>query len=125
MSGCEGDPGFPDHPVIRRRANLSITVTENLTRPDLSFRHVGGISFSGFGAVTQTAIARLAPDSMDVAQSMCPTAWNSAVALGGVVDGFLLDRAGAGSFPVASAAILAVSLVILIAGVNRPLARRH
>lgn len=34
---------------------------------------VWGVSFGGFGAVTQTAIAKLAPDSMDVAQSMCTT----------------------------------------------------
>jgi predicted MFS family arabinose efflux permease len=69
---------------------------------------VWGVSFGGFGAVTQTAIARLAPDSMDVAQSMCTTAWNSAVALGGVAGGFLLDRAGTAA----------------VVGVNRPLSRR-
>ncbi|MFC4845459.1 MFS transporter [Hephaestia sp. GCM10023244] len=82
-----------------------------------------GVSFGGFGAVTQTAIARLAPDSMDVAQSMCTTAWNGAVALGGVSGGFLLDRAGAASFPVATAAILGLSTIILVVGVNRPLSR--
>ena len=86
---------------------------------------IWGISFGGFGAVTQTAIARLAPDSMDVAQSMCTTAWNSAVALGGVAGGFLLDRSGAGSFPIVSAGILGVSLIILVVGVNRPLMRRR
>lgn len=86
---------------------------------------VWGVSFGGFGAVTQTAIARLAPDSMDVAQSMCTTAWNSAVALGGVSGGFLLDRAGANSFPIATAAILCLSATILVVGVNRPLSRRR
>lgn len=84
-----------------------------------------GVSFGGFGAVTQAAIARLAPDSMDVAQSMCTTAWNSAVALGGVSGGFLLDRVGAAAFPLTTAAILGLSTIILVVGVNRPLSRRR
>lgn len=86
---------------------------------------IWGVSFGGFGAITQTAIARLAPNAMDVAQSMCTTAWNSAVALGGVSGAFLLDHAGAASFPVAAAAILLLSLFILIGGVNPPLMRRR
>jgi predicted MFS family arabinose efflux permease len=94
------------------------------TLPTYASAIVWGVSFGGFGAVTQTAIARLAPDSMDVAQSMCTTAWNSAVALGGVSGGFLLDRAGADSFPIATAVILGLSTIILVAGVNRPLSRR-
>lgn len=93
------------------------------TLPIYASAIVWGVSFGGFGAVTQTAIARLAPDSMDVAQSMCTTAWNSAVALGGISGGLLLDRAGAASFPIATAAILALSTIILIVGVNRPLSR--
>ena len=95
------------------------------TLPVYASAIVWGVSFGGFGAVTQTAIARLAPNSMDVAQSMCTTAWNGAVALGGVSGGFLLDRAGAHSFPIATAAILGLSTIILVLGVNRPLSRQQ
>ena len=86
---------------------------------------VWGVSFGGFGPVTQTLTARLADDAIDVAQSVCTTAWNSAVALGGVAGGFLLDHAGAGSFPLAALGMLACAMILLVAGVNRVIGRKR
>lgn len=78
-----------------------------------------GIAFGGAATLFQTALANAAGDAADVAQSMLVTAWNSAIAGGGLVGGVLLQRYGAGAF----APALVVLLVVTFAVVWR--ARQH
>lgn len=82
---------------------------------------VWGLAVGGFATITQTALSRLAGDSVDVAQSMYTTAWNTAVAGGGVVGGVLLAQAGSTSFPWVIIAILIVSLAGVIFSMNKAL----
>ncbi|VTN14663.1 putative arabinose transporter [Raoultella terrigena] len=53
-----------------------------------------GLAFGGAATLFQTALARSAGDAADIAQSMLVTAWNAAIASGGIVGGVLLDRFG-------------------------------
>ena len=73
---------------------------------------VWGLTFGGAATLLQTASADAAGDGADVAQAMVTTAWNAAIAGGGVIGGLLLARFGAGSFPWA---MLAASLLALAA----------
>ncbi|UVL01053.1 MFS transporter [Pseudomonas sp. B21-048] len=82
---------------------------------------VWGLAVGGFATITQTALSRLAGDSVDVAQSMYTTAWNTAVASGGVVGGVLLAQAGSTSFPWGIIGILVVSLAGVIFSMNKAL----
>lgn len=82
---------------------------------------VWGLAVGGFATITQTALSRLADDSVDVAQSMYTTAWNTAVAGGGMAGGVLLDQAGTNSFPWVIIGILAVSLGGVIFAMNKAL----
>ncbi|UTY60945.1 MFS transporter [Massilia sp. erpn] len=80
---------------------------------------IWGVAVGGFSTITQTALARFAGDGIDVAQSMYTTGWNTAVAIGGVVGGILLDRAGSGAFAWTVLAILAACLSGVVFGMNR------
>ncbi|ODP31577.1 MFS transporter [Pandoraea sp. ISTKB] len=84
---------------------------------------IWGLAVGGFATITQTALSRLAGESMDVAQSMYTTGWNTAVAAGGAIGGMLLARAGAGGFAWACLGILATSLVGTLHFMNRALRR--
>lgn len=84
---------------------------------------IWGVAFGGFAAMTQTALSRLAGDSVDVALSMYTTAWNIAVAAAGVVGGVLLDRAGPASFAWSIIVMLAISLGAVVFGMNKALVR--
>jgi predicted MFS family arabinose efflux permease len=70
-----------------------------------------GIAFGGAGTLFQTAIAKTAGDAADLAQSMLVTAWNLAIAGGGIVGGILLDHLGV----VAFAPVLVVLLIMTLA----------
>lgn len=85
---------------------------------------VWGLAVGGFATITQTALSRFAGSSVDVAQAMYTTGWNSAVAAGGVVGGFLLDRTGTASFAWVVLVILAASLLGVGLGMNRALVRK-
>lgn len=61
----------------------------------------------------QTASAQAAGEAADVAQSMIVTAWNIAIAGGGLFGGMLLDKVGAASLPWALLGLLAVALVVV------------
>ncbi|THU01105.1 MFS transporter [Lampropedia puyangensis] len=74
---------------------------------------VWGLSFGGAATLFQTALAKTAPTAADVAQSMLVTAWNLAIAGGGLVGGVLLERVGAAGFPPAVTALLAVALLVV------------
>jgi predicted MFS family arabinose efflux permease len=71
---------------------------------------IWGLTFGGAATQLQTASADAADDGVDVAQAMVTTSWNMAIAGGGLVGGFLLTRFGAGSFPWAMLAAVAVAL---------------
>ncbi len=72
---------------------------------------VWGLAVGGFATITQTALSRFAGESVDVAQSMYTTGWNTAVASGGVVGGILLDRSDVASFAWTVIGFLVVSLL--------------
>ncbi|CAH0241597.1 MFS transporter [Pseudomonas carnis] len=82
---------------------------------------VWGFAFGGFATITQTALSRCAGESVDVAQSMYTTGWNTAVACGGVIGGFLLGRTGATSFAWIVITVLAFSLLGTVFAMNRAL----
>ncbi len=71
---------------------------------------IWGLAFGGAATLFQTASARTAGDSADVAQSMIVTTWNLGIAGGGLLGGVLLDRAGAGTLAWAVAGLLAITL---------------
>nr|WP_082116908.1 MFS transporter [Halomonas sp. KRD171] len=73
---------------------------------------VWGITFGGAATLLQTALADTAGSGSDVALSMNVVAWNSAIAGGGLLGGFLLQTWGAGSFPLALTLLLLVGLAI-------------
>ena len=74
---------------------------------------VWGLSFGGAATLFQTAIARNAGDSADVAQSMLVTAWNLAIAGGGIVGGILLDSLGSTAFSPAVVLLLLSALAVI------------
>lgn len=77
-----------------------------------------GLAFGGAATLFQTALARRAGSAADVAQSMLVTAWNLAIAGGGLLGGWLLQSLGAGAF---APAILVLLLLTLIAAWPRPM----
>lgn len=89
---------------------------------------VWGWSFGGASTQMQTAAADSAGNHVDVVQAMVTTAWNLAIASGGIFGGLLLNRAGAASFPWALMALMAVAFVIALLAKQqafRPGARHH
>ncbi|MBD8165258.1 MFS transporter [Erwinia persicina] len=77
---------------------------------------VWGGSFGGASTQMQTAAADAADRHVDVVQAMVTTAWNLAIASGGVAGGLLLNQAGAVSFPWAILALMSVAFVIAYFG---------
>jgi len=77
---------------------------------------VWGWSFGGASTQMQTAAADSAGNHVDVVQAMVTTAWNLAIASGGVLGGVLLNTAGAASFPWALMVLMAVAFVIAYIG---------
>lgn len=71
-----------------------------------------GVAFGGAATLFQTALAKAAGDAADVAQSMLVTAWNLAIAGGGLAGGVLLERFGAGAFSPAMLVLLLAALVV-------------
>lgn len=74
---------------------------------------IWGLAFGGAATLFQTALAQAAGEAADMAQSMLVTAWNMAIAGGGLLGGVLLDRFGAGAFPPALLALLLVTLGVV------------
>lgn len=71
-----------------------------------------GLSFGGAATLLNTALADAAGNGADVAISMTVVSWNAAIALGGMVGGVLLDKAGAASLPWAVMILLLCALAI-------------
>lgn len=74
---------------------------------------VWGLTFGGAPTLLQTASADTAGENSDVAQSMVVTAWNLAIAGGGLVGGLLLETNGVASFPWILLALLLAALVVV------------
>ena len=72
-----------------------------------------GLAFGGAPTLLQTSLANTAGDAADVAQSMLVTAWNLAIAGGGMLGGLLLERYGVVSFPPALLLLLSATLVVV------------
>lgn len=78
-----------------------------------------GLSFGGAATLLQTALADTAGEGADAALAMNVVIWNSAIAVGGIFGGLLLDHFGAVSFPW-------VSLVLILGGLALTMtAKRH
>ncbi|MFC0709961.1 MFS transporter [Azorhizophilus paspali] len=72
-----------------------------------------GLAFGGAATLFQTALAKTAGDAADIAQSMLVTAWNTAIAGGGIAGGVLLERLGVGAFVPALLGLLTATLVMV------------
>ncbi|WP_343550622.1 MFS transporter [Pantoea sp.] len=75
---------------------------------------VWGLTFGGAATLLQTALADAAGEHADVALSMNVVTWNSAIALGGLTGGVLLDHFGSGAFPWALLLLLIIAVVVVI-----------
>ncbi len=75
-----------------------------------------GLAFGGAATLFQTALAKTAGEAADIAQSMLVTAWNIAIAGGGIIGGVLLDRLGVAAFTPALLALLATTLIVVWTG---------
>ncbi|NYD91218.1 MFS transporter [Sphingomonas melonis] len=80
---------------------------------------IWGFSFGGVATLFQTALSDAAGDAADMAQSMLVTAWNLAIAGGGIVGGVILQEGGVGGFAPAVLALLVPTFALAVA------ARRH
>ncbi|MBB3103252.1 MFS transporter [Azomonas macrocytogenes] len=91
---------------------LALGLTGN--EPAAVYTAVGawGLAFGGAATLFQTALAKTAGEAADVAQSMLVTAWNIAIAGGGIVGGVLLDHFGVGAFSPALLVLLLATLVV-------------
>lgn len=76
---------------------------------------VWGLAFGGAATLFQTALAKTAGDAADVAQSMLVTAWNTAIAGGGIAGGLLLEKIGVGAFAPALLCLLIPTFVVTLA----------
>lgn len=86
------------------------------TFPVVIFISIGvwGVTFGGAATLLQTALADNAGEGADVAQSMCVTVWNLAIAGGGLVGGILLQTHGAGAFPWALLILILIGIFIVM-----------
>ncbi|WP_210201992.1 MFS transporter [Rhizobium subbaraonis] len=85
-----------------------------------------GLAYGGAATLFQTAIAKTAGEAADVAQSMLVTAWNMAIAGGGIIGGALLGLFGVSAFSPALLALLVPTLAVVWAAKRHgfPAARR-
>ncbi|CAH1221725.1 Purine ribonucleoside efflux pump NepI [Paenibacillus auburnensis] len=73
-----------------------------------------GLTFGGAATLLQTAIAKAAGKSADIAQSMLVTAWNLAIGGGGIVGGLLLELLGSGFLPGSLFVLLLPALLTIV-----------
>lgn len=84
--------------------------------PGIVYLAVGawGLAFGGAATLFQTAMAKAAARATDVAQSMLVTAWNTAIAGGGILGGVLLEQLCVSAFaPVVLVLLVASFWVVL------------
>lgn len=75
-----------------------------------------GLAFGGAATVFQTALARVAGEAADAAQSMLVTAWNAAIAGGGLLGGLLLKHLGVTALGPAALPLLLMAWWLVRAG---------
>ena len=79
-----------------------------------------GLAFGGAATLFQTALAKAGGEAADVAQSMLVTAWNIAIAGGGLIGGLLLETLGVRAFaPMLLALLIPTLMVLWISGGKR------
>jgi predicted MFS family arabinose efflux permease len=110
--------------VVFALASLLLAFWGGLPKMVYSSVVIWGMAVGGFATITQTALSRFAGESVDVAQSMYTTGWNSAVAAGGIVGGILLDRTGLASFAWGVIGLLLLSLLGTILAMNKALSQK-
>ncbi|MGQ8773538.1 MFS transporter [Serratia sp. NA_112.1] len=110
--------------VVFTLASLLLAFWGGLPKMVYSSVVIWGMAVGGFATITQTALSRFAGESVDVAQSMYTTGWNTAVAAGGIVGGILLDRTGLASFAWGVIGLLLLSLLGTILAMNRALLQK-
>ncbi|WP_448954378.1 MFS transporter [Labrys neptuniae] len=71
-----------------------------------------GVVAGGMPTLLQTATMRAAGEAADVAQAMCVTIWNGAIAAAGLIGGVLLGTWGAPILPWAMLGLLALALIV-------------
>lgn len=74
---------------------------------------VWGLAFGGAGTLLTTALADAADDGADVAISMAVVSWNTAIALGGITGGLILEGPGVSDLPWAFLILVTCSLLIV------------
>ncbi len=84
-----------------------------------------GVAFGGCATLFQTASAKTAGPAADLAQSMLVTAWNTAIAGGGLVGGVLLDQIGVGAFAPSVMILLGVTYAVVFAAHRHGFPRCH
>jgi len=96
----------------------AVSVIFGLSTPTPAVIYAGiaawGLTFGGAATLLQTALADAAGEYADVALSMNVVTWNSAIALGGLTGGMLLEHVGSQSFPWAILLLLLVALGIAL-----------
>ena len=110
--------------VVFALASLLLAFWGGLPKMVYSSVVIWGMAVGGFATITQTALSRFAGESVDVAQSMYTTGWNTAVAAGGIVGGILLDQTGLASFAWGVIGLLLLSLLGTILAMNRALSQK-
>lgn len=76
---------------------------------------VWGVAFGGAPTFLQTALVKSSGEATDVAQSMLVTAWNLAIAGGGIAGAALIGYNGFGLFSPVLLLLLGLSLTIILA----------
>ena len=92
-------------------AALTLGLAAHAPVATLSAMGLWGLAFGGVATLFQTALAKAAGDMHDLAQSMLVTAWNAAIAGGGMIGGLLLDHVGAGAFAPVALLLLAAAYI--------------
>lgn len=75
-----------------------------------------GIAFGGAATILQTAMARTAGEHTDMGQSMLVTAWNLAIAGGGILGGLMLTHWSVEAFVPSVLVLLVACLVTVVLG---------
>jgi len=75
---------------------------------------VWGLSFGGASTQLQTAAGDVVGDGADLATAMIATVWNTAIAIGGITGGVLLDHLGASAFPWAMLPMILLALAVAL-----------
>ncbi|MDQ1158883.1 putative MFS family arabinose efflux permease [Sphingomonas sp. SORGH_AS 950] len=71
-----------------------------------------GLAYGGVATLFSTALTRICGEATDVGLSMLVTAWNMAIAGGGIIGGLLLEKIGVAAFAPALLCLLVPTLIV-------------